>query len=94
MAVAKLLEKRQSDIMSGESDAGDEKDSVSSANGAPTGVPVFQPLLMKFLDNDAPILGKLLMTKTLMNHAFLIDKDLCECRNISIFHVLFYLCLI
>ncbi|PNF33035.1 hypothetical protein B7P43_G16367 [Cryptotermes secundus] len=56
MAVAKLLEKRQSDLMSGEADAADEKDSVSSANGAPTGVPVFQPLLMRFLDNDAPIL--------------------------------------
>ncbi|KAJ9582558.1 hypothetical protein L9F63_003116, partial [Diploptera punctata] len=56
MAVAKLLEKRQSDLMSGEADAADEKDSVSSANGTPTGVPVFQPLLMKFLDNDAPIL--------------------------------------
>jgi mediator of RNA polymerase II transcription subunit 12 len=44
--------------MSGEADAADEKDSVSSANGAPTGLPVFQPLLMRFLDNDAPILGE------------------------------------
>lgn len=58
MAVAKLLEKRQSDLISGEADAADEKDSVSSANGVPTGLPVFQPLLMRFLDNDAPILGE------------------------------------
>jgi len=58
MAVAKLLEKRQSDLMSNETDAADEKDSVSSANGVPTGIPLFQPLLMRFLDNDAPILGE------------------------------------
>lgn len=58
MAVAKLLEKRQNDLVTGEADGPDEKDSVSSANGVLTGLPVFQTLLMKFLDNDAPILGK------------------------------------
>lgn len=58
MAVAKLLEKRQAEVTSGggngESDPGDDKDSTAST---PPGLPVFQPLLMKFLDYDAPILG-------------------------------------
>lgn len=58
MVVAKLLEKRQSDLVSNDNDVGDEKDSVSSAAGAPPGLPVFQPLLMHFLDSEAPVLGK------------------------------------
>lgn len=55
IAVAKLLEKRQNEVTAGSSsndtEPGDDKDSVSSM---PTGLPVFQPLLMKFLDQDAP----------------------------------------
>lgn len=54
MAVAKLLEKRQSEA-TGENNDADDKDSVCS-NGSPTGLPIFQPLLMKFLDTDAPII--------------------------------------
>lgn len=55
MAVAKLLEKRQSEV-SGESNDNDDKDSVySNGNGTPS-LPIFQPLLMKFLDVDAPVL--------------------------------------
>lgn len=54
MGVAKLLEKRQAEA-NGESDTGDDKDSTASA---PTGLPIFQPLLMKFLDFDAPVLGR------------------------------------
>lgn len=59
MAVAKLLEKRQQEILnitnhSNETDQGDDKDSTASL---PAGLPIFQPLLMKFLDNDAPVLG-------------------------------------
>lgn len=55
MAVAKLLEKRQSEV-SGENNENDDKDSVySNGNGPPT-LPIFQPLLMKFLDVDAPVL--------------------------------------
>lgn len=61
MAVAKLLEKRQAEVTSGggnsESDPGDDKDSTAST---PPGLPVFQPLLMRFLDYDAPILGMLI----------------------------------
>lgn len=58
MAVAKLLEKRQAEVCCSEPDnPGDDKDSTSSLTGAPNGLPVFQPLLMKFLDNDAPVLG-------------------------------------
>lgn len=58
MAVAKLLEKRQSDLLasSDENSPSDDKDSVTSG---PTGPPIFQSLLMKFLDKDAPILGSL-----------------------------------
>ena len=55
MAVAKLLEKRQSEA-SGENSENDDKDSVcSNGNGPPT-LPIFQGLLMKFLDIDAPVL--------------------------------------
>lgn len=54
MAVAKLLEKRQGEA-TGETNDNDDKDSVCS-NGTPPGLPIFQPLLMKFLDSDAPIL--------------------------------------
>ena len=56
MAVAKLLEKRQSEA-SGENNDNDDKDSVCS-NGTPPSLPIFQPLLMKFLDVDAPVLDK------------------------------------
>lgn len=57
VAVAKLLEKRQSDLLASSEDnsPSDDKDSIASA---PTGPPIFQSLLMKFLDKDAPILGK------------------------------------
>ncbi|XP_020279147.1 mediator of RNA polymerase II transcription subunit 12 isoform X2 [Pseudomyrmex gracilis] len=54
MAVAKLLEKRQSEAL-GETNDNDDKDSTCS-NGNPPILPIFQPLLMKFLDVDAPIL--------------------------------------
>ncbi|XP_076661232.1 mediator complex subunit kohtalo [Halictus rubicundus] len=54
MAVAKLLEKRQSEV-TGETNDNDDKDSVCS-NGNPPVLPIFQPLLMKFLDMDAPVL--------------------------------------
>ncbi|CAG5095064.1 Similar to kto: Mediator of RNA polymerase II transcription subunit 12 (Drosophila melanogaster) [Cotesia congregata] len=53
MAVAKLLEKRQAEV-TGESNDNDDKDSICS-NGTPPSLPIFQPLLMKFLDTDAPI---------------------------------------
>ncbi|XP_034934643.1 mediator of RNA polymerase II transcription subunit 12 [Chelonus insularis] len=53
MAVAKLLEKRQAEV-TGENNDNDDKDSVCS-NGIPPSLPIFQPLLMKFLDTDAPI---------------------------------------
>jgi mediator of RNA polymerase II transcription subunit 12 len=55
MAVAKLLEKRQSEA-SGESNDSDDKDSVCSNGNGPPALPIFQTLLMKFLDVDAPIL--------------------------------------
>lgn len=54
MAVAKLLDKRQNEV-TGENNDNDDKDSVCS-NGSPPGLPIFQPLFMKFLDVDAPIL--------------------------------------
>ncbi|KAG7209569.1 hypothetical protein KM043_015646 [Ampulex compressa] len=54
MAVAKLLEKRQSEA-TGETNDNDDKDSMCS-NGSPPVLPIFQPLLMKFLDVDAPVL--------------------------------------
>lgn len=57
MAVAKLLEKRQAELTGNDCDNGDnDKESTVSI---PPGLPVFQSLLMKFLDYDAPVLGKL-----------------------------------
>lgn len=55
MAVAMLLEKRQA-YLTGEGDV-DDKDSIASGNALQNSLPVFQGLLMKFLDNDAPVLG-------------------------------------
>ncbi|KAK2719591.1 mediator of RNA polymerase II transcription subunit 12-like protein isoform X2 [Artemia franciscana] len=55
VAAALLLEKRQYEISNFENDSGDEKESAVSVNGGP---PVFQSLLMKFLDKDAPVLGE------------------------------------
>ncbi|XP_060517503.1 mediator of RNA polymerase II transcription subunit 12 isoform X2 [Cylas formicarius] len=55
LAVAALLDRRQSDsnpLNDQEATAGDDKDSSSSLPGGP---PMFQSLLMKFLDVDAPL---------------------------------------
>lgn len=55
LAVAALLDRRQSDTNTStdqEAAPGDDKDSNSSVPGGP---PMFQSLLMKFLDNDAPV---------------------------------------
>lgn len=73
MAVAWLLDKRQSEVMPGEQDpsnAMDDKESIGSGGGGgggggagvnasnATGIPVFQSILMHFLDNDAPVLNE------------------------------------
>ncbi|XP_055677088.1 mediator of RNA polymerase II transcription subunit 12 isoform X2 [Lutzomyia longipalpis] len=60
MAVAWLLDKRQTEVTSSnENEAtngnSDDKDSISSGAGI-NGSPVFQKILMNFLDNDAPVL--------------------------------------
>jgi mediator of RNA polymerase II transcription subunit 12 len=55
LAVAALLDRRQSDTTANndqEATAGDDKDSNCSTPGGP---PMFQSLLMKFLDSDAPV---------------------------------------
>ncbi|XP_045150934.1 mediator of RNA polymerase II transcription subunit 12-like protein [Echinops telfairi] len=60
MAVAKLLEKRQAEIEAercGESEVLDEKDSISSASFAGSSLPVFQNVLLRFLDTQAPSLS-------------------------------------
>lgn len=63
MAVARLLDKRQAEITGRESDSSvevvpggpsEDKDSIVST---PATLPLFQPLLMNFLDHDAPVLG-------------------------------------
>ncbi|ELW65163.1 Mediator of RNA polymerase II transcription subunit 12-like protein [Tupaia chinensis] len=59
MAVAKLLEKRQAEIEAercGESEVLDEKESISSASLAGSSLPVFQNVLLRFLDTQAPSL--------------------------------------
>ncbi|XP_053929944.1 mediator of RNA polymerase II transcription subunit 12-like protein isoform X7 [Cuculus canorus] len=60
MAVAKLLEKRQAEIEAercGESEALDEKESLSSASLTGSSLPVFQNVLLRFLDTQAPSLS-------------------------------------
>ncbi|XP_075412059.1 mediator of RNA polymerase II transcription subunit 12-like protein isoform X1 [Tenrec ecaudatus] len=60
MAVAKLLEKRQAEIEAercGDSEVSDEKESISSASFAGSSLPVFQNVLLRFLDTQAPSLS-------------------------------------
>ncbi|XP_038607696.1 mediator of RNA polymerase II transcription subunit 12-like protein isoform X2 [Tachyglossus aculeatus] len=60
MAVAKLLEKRQAENEAdrcGESEVLDEKESISSASLAGSSLPVFQNVLLRFLDTQAPSLS-------------------------------------
>uniref|UniRef100_A0A8C5S4Z7 Mediator complex subunit 12 n=1 Tax=Laticauda laticaudata TaxID=8630 RepID=A0A8C5S4Z7_LATLA len=59
MVVAKLLEKRQSEIEAercGDSEVVDEKGSISSGSLSAASAPVFQEVLMQFLDSQAPML--------------------------------------
>ncbi|XP_054085206.1 mediator of RNA polymerase II transcription subunit 12 isoform X1 [Zeugodacus cucurbitae] len=63
IAVALLLDKRQIEVTSvvdtdnqQNSNGPDEKDSISSGIGLISGLPVFQTILMDFLDHDAPVL--------------------------------------
>ncbi|XP_016091008.1 mediator of RNA polymerase II transcription subunit 12-like [Sinocyclocheilus grahami] len=59
MVVAKLLEKRQTEIEAercGESEVVDEKGSVSSGSLSAATLPVFQDVLLQFLDTQAPVL--------------------------------------
>uniref|UniRef100_A0A8C7V4L1 Mediator complex subunit 12 n=1 Tax=Oncorhynchus mykiss TaxID=8022 RepID=A0A8C7V4L1_ONCMY len=60
MVVAKLLEKRQAEIEAercGESEVVDEKGSVSSGSLSAATLPVFQDVLLQFLDTQAPVLS-------------------------------------
>lgn len=70
MAVAKLLDKRQAEITGRESDSSlevvpggpsEDKDSIVST---PATLPLFQPLLMHFLDHDAPVLDNTSTSRT------------------------------
>nr|XP_016847545.1 PREDICTED: mediator of RNA polymerase II transcription subunit 12-like protein isoform X2 [Anolis carolinensis] len=60
MAVAKLLEKRQAEIEAercSEIEVLDEKESISSASLAGSSLPIFQNVLLRFLDTQAPSLS-------------------------------------
>ncbi|XP_062901407.1 mediator of RNA polymerase II transcription subunit 12-like protein isoform X1 [Mobula hypostoma] len=62
MTVAKLLEKRQAEIEAercGESEVLDEKESISSVSLSGSSLPVFQNILLRFLDTQAPVLTDL-----------------------------------
>uniref|UniRef100_A0A8C9Z7P8 Mediator complex subunit 12 n=1 Tax=Sander lucioperca TaxID=283035 RepID=A0A8C9Z7P8_SANLU len=61
MVVAKLLEKRQAEIEAercGESEVVDEKGSVSSGSLSAATLPIFQDVLLQFLDTQAPTLSE------------------------------------
>lgn len=75
MAVAKLLERRQADLAQAcePSDVPDDKDSAASSSGGggpPPGLPVFQQLLMHFLDTEAPVLGNYKMFFSFNNNVY------------------------
>ncbi|CAL4069283.1 unnamed protein product, partial [Meganyctiphanes norvegica] len=55
LVVARLLEKRQNDLAAVESELPDDKDSVSSTQMLAFTGCVFQNLLLKFLDTQAPV---------------------------------------
>ncbi|KAM5165397.1 mediator of RNA polymerase II transcription subunit 12-like protein [Mantella aurantiaca] len=60
MVVAKLLEKRQLEIETdrcSESEVLDEKESISSASLPGSSLPIFQNVLLRFLDSQAPSLS-------------------------------------
>ncbi|XP_068136917.1 mediator of RNA polymerase II transcription subunit 12-like protein isoform X2 [Hyperolius riggenbachi] len=60
MVVAKLLEKRQLEIeveRCSESEVLDEKESISSASLPGSSLPIFQNVLLRFLDSQAPCLS-------------------------------------
>ncbi|XP_013408893.1 mediator of RNA polymerase II transcription subunit 12-like protein [Lingula anatina] len=60
IVVAKLLERRQNELTSElqESEILDEKDSLGSEAMAPSGLPIFQNLLIQYLDHRAPVLDE------------------------------------
>ncbi|XP_052783955.1 mediator of RNA polymerase II transcription subunit 12-like protein isoform X1 [Mya arenaria] len=61
VVVAKLLEKRQQDLKAekySDADVPDEKDSAGSDMMISPSVPLFQGLLLNFLDNKAPIIDE------------------------------------
>ena len=68
LVVSKLLERRQTELVSSNSDRDlpDEKDSVSSAHQSSTGTYPYQNLLFKFLDAKAPVIGEF----NKQNHSF------------------------
>ncbi|KAM4040633.1 mediator of RNA polymerase II transcription subunit 12-like protein isoform 3-T5 [Anomaloglossus baeobatrachus] len=60
IVVAKLLEKRQLEIEAercSESEVLDEKESISSTSLAGSSLPIFQSILLRFLDSQAPSLN-------------------------------------
>uniref|UniRef100_A0A673JB53 Mediator complex subunit Med12 domain-containing protein n=1 Tax=Sinocyclocheilus rhinocerous TaxID=307959 RepID=A0A673JB53_9TELE len=70
MVVAKLLEKRQTEIEAercGESEVVDEKGSVSSGSLSAATLPVFQDVLLQFLDTQAPVLSEFIFYTSLLN---------------------------
>ncbi|KAJ8310216.1 hypothetical protein KUTeg_012081 [Tegillarca granosa] len=61
VVVAKLLEKRQNELRNekfGDTDVSEDKDSVGSDMMVSPGVPIFQNLLLHFLDERAPVLDE------------------------------------
>ncbi|XP_023221820.1 mediator of RNA polymerase II transcription subunit 12-like protein [Centruroides sculpturatus] len=62
LVVAKLLEKRQSDLASEQkytdTELADEKDSQDSTGLGPLGIPFYQNLLVSFLDTQAPVIDE------------------------------------
>ncbi|XP_062528646.1 mediator of RNA polymerase II transcription subunit 12 isoform X2 [Bombyx mori] len=62
LAAAALLDRRQQQLQHLHHDhhatGSDDKESVSSGTGICSGPPIFQNLLLRFLDNDAPVLDE------------------------------------
>ncbi|XP_072935735.1 mediator of RNA polymerase II transcription subunit 12 isoform X2 [Epargyreus clarus] len=58
MAAAALLDRRQHHHHHHDHQGSDDKESISSSTGIYNGPPIFQNLLLRFLDNDAPVLDE------------------------------------
>uniref|UniRef100_A0A803SZV2 Mediator complex subunit 12 n=1 Tax=Anolis carolinensis TaxID=28377 RepID=A0A803SZV2_ANOCA len=95
MVVAKLLEKRHSEIEAercGDSEVVDEKGSISSGSLSAVNAPVFQDVLMQFLDTQAPMLSMATSNENEKVEFFNLVLLFCELVRHDVFSHNMYMC--